>query len=74
MKNVPLRYRVEHTVRSGETLRKLAKRYSGDDCRWKDIYNATDVHRKLLGQGSFNPNNMSVGMVVVVPYPTQGVD
>lgn len=74
MRNTPLRYRVEHTVRSGETLRRIARRYYGDECRWKDIYNATKIHRELLGQRGFDPNNMPVGMLVVVPYPIQGID
>ena len=70
----PLRYLVEHTVQPGETLCSIAMRYYGDESRWQDIYKNTTNHRKSFNQKEFDPNRIPVGMVLMVPYPTQGVD
>ena len=64
-----LRYRVDHVVQPGETLCSIAIRYYGDESRWQDIYDTTKI---LIGE-DFNPTNLPVGMVVNVPYPTQGI-
>lgn len=74
MQNAPIRYQVEHVVKPGETLCSIALRYYGDESRWQEIYKATMMQRELLQQGDFDPTNMPTGMVVIVPYPTQGVD
>ena len=74
MQNAPIRYQVEHVVKLGETLCSIALRYYGDESRSSEIYKVTMMQRELLHQGDFDPTNMPAGMVVIVPYPTQGVD
>lgn len=49
-----------HTVQSGDTLYKLAKRYYGDSSRWEDIRNANlDTLKDGIG--------LSVGMELRIP-------
>ncbi|WP_019503843.1 LysM peptidoglycan-binding domain-containing protein [Pleurocapsa sp. PCC 7319] len=74
MSNAPILYQVEHTVKPGETLCTIALRYYGDESRWRDIYKVTMMQQELLQQEDFEPHNMPAGIVVVVPYPTQGLD
>ncbi len=74
MPNAPILYQLEHTVKPGETLCSIALRYYGDESRWQEIYKVTMMQRELLHQEDFDPTNMPAGMVVIVPYPTQGLD
>jgi len=49
-----------HTVRKGDTLYALARRYYGDQSRWRDIYEA---NRDQLS----DPNLLRVGMKLRIP-------
>jgi nucleoid-associated protein YgaU len=69
MQAPPLFYLVEHVVQPDETLCSIAIKYYGDKSRRHDIYVAT----KALLLSDFDPINLPVGMVVNVPYPTQGI-
>jgi len=50
-----------HTVRSGETLSDIAKKYYGTTTKWLKIYNA---NRQILKN---NPNQIKPGMKLVIP-------
>lgn len=49
-----------HTVKKGDTLAKIAKKYYGDTKKWRDIYN---LNKKKIGN---NPNNIKVGIKLVI--------
>lgn len=49
-----------HTVRSGDTLSKLAQEYYGNRARWRDIYQA---NRNVMRTES----DLKVGMELVIP-------
>jgi nucleoid-associated protein YgaU len=49
-----------HTVAKGDTLYALARRYYGEQRRWKDIYEA---NRSALG----DPNKIRVGQRLLIP-------
>ena len=49
-----------HTIRDGDTLRKLAGRYLGDAERWQEIY---DANRDALS----DPELLPVGAMMVIP-------
>jgi nucleoid-associated protein YgaU len=49
-----------HVVAKGDTLSALARRYYGDQSRWKDIYNA---NRSTLR----SPDALNVGARLVIP-------
>lgn len=49
-----------HTVKTGETLAKIAKKYYGDTKKWRDIY---ELNKKKIGN---NPNNIKVGVKLVI--------
>lgn len=51
----------EHTVVSGDNLSAIAKKYYGDENRWRDIYNA---NKATIGD---NPSAIRVGMVLKLP-------
>jgi nucleoid-associated protein YgaU len=70
-----LSYGVDHVAKSGETLYSIAVKYYGDKSRWKDIYEATKTKSRIDGGPGrdFDPANLPVGMVIYVPYPTQGI-
>ncbi len=51
----------EHTVVSGDNLSAIAKKYYGDENRWRDIYNA---NKEKIGD---NPSAIRVGMVLRLP-------
>ncbi|HOI56832.1 MAG TPA: LysM domain-containing protein, partial [Phycisphaerae bacterium] len=49
-----------YTVQKGDTLFSLARRFYGNQARWKDIYNANrDTIR--------DPNTLKVGQVLKLP-------
>jgi len=50
----------QHTIKDGDTLRKLAGRYLGDAERWQEIY---EVNRDALS----DPELLPVGTLVVIP-------
>ncbi len=70
-----LSYGVDHVAKPGETLYSIAVKYYGDKSRWKDIYEATKIKSRINGgpDEDFDPANLPVGMVIYVPYPTQGI-
>ena len=49
-----------HTVVSGETLSKIARKYYGDPSNWDVIYNANKDRMR-------NPNSVKVGMTLIIP-------
>jgi nucleoid-associated protein YgaU len=49
-----------HVVQKGETLYSLARKYYGNQARWRDIYNA---NASQLG----NPNKLNVGTRLSIP-------
>jgi nucleoid-associated protein YgaU len=49
-----------YTVRSGDTLRKIAQRFYGDEMRWHAI---RDANREQLP----NPDNIQVGQQLNIP-------
>lgn len=51
----------EHTVVSGDNLSAIAKKYYGDENKWRDIYNA---NKETIGD---NPSAIRVGMVLKLP-------
>lgn len=51
---------VRHTVRRGDTLYALARRYYDDQFLWRRIARANDIRR---------PSDMRVGRVIVIPPP-----
>ena len=52
---------INHTVIAGETLQGLANRYFGDPQRWREIHQ--------LNPSIKDPNLLSIGLRVQVPYP-----
>lgn len=50
-----------YTVKSGDSLWKIAKRLLGDGAKWRSIY---DANKKTIGP---NPNDLSIGMKLVIP-------
>lgn len=50
-----------HTVASGDTLQKIAKKYYGSTEDWRKIYNA---NKTAIGA---NPNAIKVGQKLVIP-------
>lgn len=50
----------QHTIKDGDTLRKLSGRYLGDAERWQEIY---DANRDALS----DPELLPVGTTVVIP-------
>lgn len=50
-----------HTVKRGDTLWAIAKKYYGDGSRWPTIYNA---NKAVIGG---NPNLIKPGQVLVIP-------
>jgi len=50
----------KHTVKPGETLAGLAKRYYGDRSKWRVIFNA---NRDLI----HDPDVLAVGWVLEIP-------
>ncbi|HEY8535268.1 MAG TPA: LysM peptidoglycan-binding domain-containing protein [Vicinamibacterales bacterium] len=51
-----------YTVKSGDTLSKLAKRFLGDANRYMDIFNANKDQLK-------DPDRIQVGQKLVIPNP-----
>lgn len=51
----------EHTVVSGDNLSAIAKKYYGDENKWRDIYNA---NKATIGD---NPSAIRIGMVLKLP-------
>jgi hypothetical protein len=51
---------VRYTVKSGDTLQKIARRFLGSTSRWKEIY---DDNRKVIGS---NPNLIFPGQVLTI--------
>jgi nucleoid-associated protein YgaU len=49
-----------HTVAKGDTLYSLARKYYGDQRRWRDIYEA---NRSLIS----DPNKIYVGQRLIIP-------
>jgi len=49
-----------HTVAKGDTLYSLARKYYGDQRRWRDIYEA---NRSLVS----DPNKIYVGQRLIIP-------
>ena len=56
----PVAGRKTHTVRSGDTLSKIARTYLGDDQRWEEIWN-------LNTERVANPNLIYPGLVLILP-------
>lgn len=54
---------VNHTVERGESLSKIAKYWTGDANRWKEIFEA---NRDQLA----DPNKIDVGQVLRIPVRT----
>ena len=52
---------VTYTVKKGDTLWAIAKRFYGDGSKWPTIYNA---NKKVIGG---NPNLIRPGQVLVIP-------
>lgn len=57
-----------YTVRPGDNLSKIAKRFYGDSEKWDLIYAR---NRKLIGP---RPNDLKVGMELVIPQPYEGAE
>lgn len=57
-----------YTVRPGDNLSKIAKRFYGDSEKWDLIYAR---NRKLIGP---RPNDLKVGMELVIPQDYQGAE
>jgi hypothetical protein len=51
---------ISYTVKSGDTLSKIAKRFLGSTTRWREIY---DDNRKVIGP---DPNVIQVGIVLKI--------
>lgn len=51
---------IRHTVRRGDTLYEIARRYYGDPLKWRGIAEANDIER---------PSDMRAGRVIVIPSP-----
>lgn len=52
----------QHTVKSGESLSKIAKHYYGDMMKYTQIFNA---NRHILS----DPDKIEVGQVLTIPNP-----
>jgi nucleoid-associated protein YgaU len=50
-----------HTVQSGDSLWKIAKKHYGDGNRWQRIY---DANRQVIGA---NPDKIYPGQVLQIP-------
>lgn len=50
-----------YTVKAGDTLQKIARRFLGSASKWRDIYEA---NRKKIGP---NPDDLKVGLVLTIP-------
>ncbi|TFG48332.1 MAG: LysM domain-containing protein [Anaerolineales bacterium] len=50
-----------YTVKAGDTLSKIAKKFYGDDAAYMDIYKA---NKGLIGA---SPDNIKVGMELKIP-------
>ncbi len=50
-----------YTVKSGDTLSKIAKQHYGDENQWRRIY---DANRSVIGD---RPDNLRVGTVLRIP-------
>jgi len=50
-----------YTVKSGDSLSKIALKYYGKSDSWRNIY---DKNKSVIGK---NPNNISAGMKLVMP-------
>lgn len=53
-------YYAKHTVKSGESLSKIAKHYYGDMMKYKQIFEA---NRSILD----NPDQIEVGQELIIP-------
>lgn len=49
-----------HTVAKGDTLYSLARKYYGNQSKWKDIYEANKASIP-------NPNTLKVGQKLIIP-------
>lgn len=54
-------YFAKHTVKSGESLSKIAKHYYGDMMKYKQIFEA---NRSILD----NPDRIDVGQELIIPF------
>lgn len=54
-----------YTVRSGDTLSKIAREYYGDVAKWKAIY---DANKSVIGS---DPANLKAGMKIKLPPPSK---
>ncbi len=52
---------IAYTVRSGDTLTKIARAYYGSDRHWRLIY---DANRETIGD---SPDNLKPGMKITIP-------
>lgn len=57
---------ITHTVRRGETLAEISKKYLGSPNRHLEIFNANRDELR-------NPNDLSIGMTLKIPVPAQPV-
>ena len=55
--------RKTYTVKSGDTLSTIAKKFLGSVTRWREIYEI-ERNRKTIGK---NPDALEPGMVLVIP-------
>lgn len=55
-----------HKVLKGETLATIAATYYGSAAKWIDLYQHNE--RYLA-----NPNQLDPGLMLVVPYPVEGL-
>ncbi len=53
---------INHTVKRGETLSDIAKKYLGDPKRFQEIFKANEDDMR-------NPNDLRIGMVLKIPAP-----
>ena len=54
------------TVKAGDTLRKIAMAYLGDENRWPEIYELNRGVVQADGRSLTNPNRISIGWVLLV--------